>query len=81
MTNRHTVSRESPTRSQRVREILQTAAGSSTANYGGVGRFWNLWLKEFMIATVHGVRMSAPELPPCCAGEPGAETSAVPVPV
>jgi tyrosinase len=63
-----------PTRYERVRTILQAASGASTANYGGVGRFWDHGLDAFKTATVHGVRMIASEVPPCCAGEPEAAT-------
>jgi tyrosinase len=50
----------SRTRYQRVREILEEAAGSSAAAYGGIGRFWNLPLKKFLEATVLGQRIIAP---------------------
>jgi tyrosinase len=64
-----------PTRYQRVREILQTAAGTSKANYGGAGRFWEHSLTAFKATKVHGVAMIAPEVPSCCADEPGAAAS------
>jgi hypothetical protein len=40
MTAAHAGTTDTPTRYQRVREILQTAAGASKADYGGAGRFW-----------------------------------------
>jgi tyrosinase len=55
-----------PTRYQRVREILDRAAGDSPAEYGGRGRFWDLPLAELLEAEVYGVRMIAPA--PAAAG-------------
>ena len=49
------------TRYERVKEILDSAAGTSTADYGGVGRFWDLPLDELLDVRVAGVRMIAPE--------------------
>jgi tyrosinase len=48
------------TRYQRVREILDRAAGDSAADYGGLGRFWNLPLATLLDLEVHGMRMIAP---------------------
>ena len=48
------------TRYERVREVLNRAAGGSTADYGGVGRPWNLPLAELERVEVYGVRMIAP---------------------
>jgi hypothetical protein len=39
---------ERPTRYARVKEILNTTAGPSAADYGGVGRFWELPLPELL---------------------------------
>jgi tyrosinase len=67
------------TRWQRVREILEDAAGDSPADYGGVGRPWNLPLDRLLTVEVHGVRMIAPApaaasgARPCCGG--GAKAS------
>jgi tyrosinase len=44
----------------RVREILDDAAGDSTADYGGVGRFWHLPLEELKEFRMQGVRLIAP---------------------
>ena len=48
------------TRYARVRSILDAAAADSTADYGGVGRFWNFDLPRFKSATIYGVAMIAP---------------------
>ena len=53
----------STTRYERVKEILDKAAGTSTADYGGIGRFWELPLSELLEVKVHGVRMIAPAEP------------------
>jgi len=45
----------------RVREILDDAAGDSTADYGGVGRFWHLPLEELKELRLQGVRLIAPK--------------------
>jgi tyrosinase len=61
-----------PTRYERVKAILDRAAGESEAAYGEAGpSFWRRPLAELLEATVHGVRMIAPEAPPkaaCCGG-------------
>jgi tyrosinase len=49
-----------PTRFQRVREILDRSAGASPADYGGQGRFWELPLAQLLDIEIHGVRMIAP---------------------
>ena len=49
-----------PTRYDTVRAILDAAAGDSTADYAGVGRFWHLPLPALLQVEVHGVRMIAP---------------------
>ena len=48
------------TRYECVIEILNNAAGESTSDYGGIGRFWELKLKDFLDIEVAGVRMIAP---------------------
>ncbi len=45
------------TRYEQVKEILDKAAASSTANYEGAGTFWQNSLAEFLTSTVGGVRM------------------------
>ena len=37
-----------PTRYERVREILDRTAGDSAADYGGIGRFWDLPLPRLL---------------------------------
>lgn len=48
-------------RYQKVRQVLDQAAGTSTAEYQGYGRFWNLPLAEFLAVEIYGQRMIAPE--------------------
>jgi tyrosinase len=50
----------SPSRYQRMRQILDAAAGTSDAEYQGYGRFWNLPLDELLNVTIYGQRMIAP---------------------
>ena len=59
------------TRYERVQEILNQAAGESSSDYGGVGRFWELPVDQLLEVRVLGVRMIAPEnrdAKPCCRG-------------
>ncbi len=49
------------TRYDKVKEILSTAAGNSTADYGGIGRFWELPLDELLEARIHSIRLISPE--------------------
>ena len=44
----------------RVKAILDDAAGGSSANYGGAGRFWEHSLTAFKATKVHGVAMMDP---------------------
>jgi tyrosinase len=44
-------------RHQQVREILEAAAGASTATYDGHGRFWNLPLTQLRTVKIYGVAM------------------------
>jgi tyrosinase len=53
-----------PSRYQRVKQILDAAAGNSTADYQGYGRFWNLPLPQLLEVTIYGVRMIAPPTSP-----------------
>jgi tyrosinase len=48
------------TRFDRIRQILDAAAGDSTSNYGGVGRPWRLTRDQLLTVEVYGVRMVAP---------------------
>ena len=61
------------TRYERVQEILDCAAGSSAADYGGRGRFWHLPLPQLLQMVIHGVRIIAPagevKAAGCCHGE------------
>src|SRR5580698_2907689 len=52
----------------RVKAILDDAAGASTADYGGAGRFWDNGAEALETADVYGVKMIA-EAPAhaCCA--------------
>jgi len=58
--------KEAGSRYERVKEILDKASGASTSDYGGVGRFWDGDLQDFMKARVHGVLMIAPETASSC---------------
>jgi tyrosinase len=55
------------TRYDRVRLILDNAAGESKADYGGAGRFWNDPLPKLLALEIYGVRMIAPEEKETCA--------------
>src|SRR5687768_13715372 len=60
---------ETKTRYERVKEILDRAAGDSPADYGGIGRFWSeLPHDELLEVKVHGVRMIATADLACCGG-------------
>jgi len=48
------------TRWERVQQILEAAAGASTADYGGVGRPWLLPPEQLEEVQVYGVRLIAP---------------------
>jgi tyrosinase len=50
----------SPSRYQRVREILDRAATGSSCGYQGYGPFWRLPYAEFLEFSLYGVRMIAP---------------------
>ena len=71
---------ESPnlSRYQRFQQILDGAAGKSTASYGGLGAcFWKtLERKDLLEARIEEIRLIAPEKPPvhsCCAPKPETE--------
>ncbi|MBL8230633.1 MAG: tyrosinase family protein, partial [Bryobacterales bacterium] len=56
-------------RYQRFQQIMREAAGSSPADYGGLGPFWDLPLAKLVEASVHGLRLIAPAeaaKPTCC---------------
>lgn len=46
-----------PTGYERVRDILEAAAGDSTADYGGIGRFWLQGRDALVNAAIFGVPM------------------------
>jgi tyrosinase len=51
---------EEPSRLERVRGILDTAAGSAEPGYDNQGRFWNRTPSELEATSVYGVAMIAP---------------------
>jgi tyrosinase len=53
-------------RYDQVRALLNTAAQDSSADYGGIGRFWDQGVEALLEASVMGVRMIAPKSPECC---------------
>src|SRR6516164_62047 len=57
------------TRYARVKEILAAAAKGSTADYGGVGRFWSLPLEKFKKVCIYGEPMIAAAAAPSCCSE------------
>ena len=52
----------------RVKAILDEAAGDSTADYGGAGRFWDKGAQALEAAEIFGIKMVAPvpEGHACC---------------
>lgn len=48
-------------RYERFQEVLRAAAADSPSDYGGLGPFWELPLETLLTATLHGVRLIAPE--------------------
>src|ERR1035438_6765665 len=50
-----------PSRYERFREILRTAAGNSASDHGGLGPFWELPLERLVDALLYGVRLIAAE--------------------
>jgi tyrosinase len=57
------------TRYERVKEILDRAAGDSSAEYDGHRNFWHLPLPQLLDLEIYGVRMIAPReaaAPSCC---------------
>ncbi|MGH9720270.1 MAG: tyrosinase family protein [Bryobacteraceae bacterium] len=47
-------------RYQRVKQILDEAAGEAHPSYQGHGQFWNLPYSQFLAAKLYGIRMIAP---------------------
>lgn len=64
-----------PSRYRTVRDILDAAAGDSSADYDSKGRFWHLPYQEFLEVSVYGVRMiaPAPEPVPCDGDQPATD--------
>src|SRR5882757_6324476 len=53
-------------RYQQVKDILDAAAGDSAADYGGIGRFWELGVERLKVLDLFGVRLIAPEAAAAC---------------
>ncbi|MEJ0074492.1 MAG: tyrosinase family protein [Alphaproteobacteria bacterium] len=49
-----------PSRHERFRQIMETAAGTAQADYQGHGRFWNLPLAELRDLKLYGIMMMRP---------------------
>lgn len=61
------------TRHEQFKRVLATAAAGSTSDYGGLGPFWELPLNQLLEASLHGVRLIAPEAEAkscCCSSTP-----------
>lgn len=54
-------SKKKASRYERIKKILDRAAGKPEASYEGYGSFWNLPLEEFLVFTLYGYRMIAPK--------------------
>ncbi|MGO9271303.1 MAG: tyrosinase family protein [Terriglobia bacterium] len=76
-------------RYQRVKEILNEAAGSANPSYQGQDRFWNLPHQEFLAAQLYGIPLIAPapgrspfQMAPasCCHPQPSASAPSGPSP-
>ena len=59
-------SRASTSRYDRVKAILDAAAGTSRSDYGGAGRFWDDGVEKLKEARVYGIAMIAPESQASC---------------
>lgn len=61
--------RATASRYARVKAILAAAAGNSTADYDGLGKFWEKPLDELLAAKLFGVRLiAAGPAAACCGG-------------
>lgn len=58
--------KDKATRYARVKAILKAAAGGTSSDFGGAGRFWELSLADFKDARVFGAPVIAPEEPASC---------------
>jgi tyrosinase len=59
------------TRYEQVQQILNRAAAGSSADYDGLGHFWNKPLSQLLELELHGIRIIAPAPAPvasCCHG-------------
>src|SRR5882762_1474640 len=59
------------TRYKQVQQILDRAAAGSSADYDGLGDFWNKPLSQLLELELHGIRIIAPAEAPvasCCHG-------------
>jgi tyrosinase len=66
MARKASAPRASTRRYDRVKVILDAAAGDSKSDFGGAGRFWDAGIDKFKEARVHGVLMIAPEAAASC---------------
>lgn len=68
------------TRFERVRAILDKAAGSSAADYGGVGRFWQLPIEDLVEVRIGGELMIARAMTTesCCCSATAQSADAAP---
>jgi tyrosinase len=55
---------------EQVQQILNAAAGQSTADYGGIGKFWELPLEQFLEVRLGGVPLIGVEATPATCGGP-----------
>lgn len=53
-------------RYDRVKAILDAAAGDSASDYGGAGRFWDADIEQFKKARIYGVPLIAPATAASC---------------
>ena len=60
----------------RVKAILDDAAGASTADYGGAGRFWDNGAEALETADIYGVKMIAEAPAHACCAVDGARSKA-----
>ncbi len=59
-------------RHNHFKNVLAKAAAGSSSDYGGLGHFWDLPLEKLLVASLHGVRLIAPEAErkSCCSTTP-----------
>ena len=66
MARKATAPQASASRYERVKAILDAAAGTSGSDYGGAGRFWDEGVEKLKAARVYGIAMIAPESQAAC---------------